>query len=109
MMGAHCLLEPSLFKLGTQGHIEDIAISNAHQGKRLGISLLKALDSIGSKVGCYKVFMVYHATQCPADVRRQFLIAPLRKSHSISNVAMRKLVPRCTITTIKRHLITEYD
>ncbi|KUJ08622.1 acyl-CoA N-acyltransferase [Mollisia scopiformis] len=43
-----------LYELGTQGHIEDIAISSDMQGKKFGVKLIKALDHIGKEVGCYK-------------------------------------------------------
>ena len=45
----------SLYKLGTQGHIEDVAVRSDQQGKRLGVKLLQALDHIAEQVGCYKV------------------------------------------------------
>jgi glucosamine-phosphate N-acetyltransferase len=41
--------------LGTQGHIEDIAIKKEAQGKKFGVRLLEALDFVAEKVGCYKV------------------------------------------------------
>jgi glucosamine-phosphate N-acetyltransferase len=44
-----------LFKLATQGHIEDIAIKSDQQGKKLGLRLIEALDYVAEKVGCYKV------------------------------------------------------
>jgi len=46
-----------LFKLGIQGHIEDIAISANQQGKKFGVKLLNALDSIAAQVGCYKTIL----------------------------------------------------
>jgi glucosamine-phosphate N-acetyltransferase len=50
------LMEPfSLNRLGTQGHIEDVAVAASQQGKKLGVKLLKALDHIAEQVGCYKV------------------------------------------------------
>lgn len=52
---ADSYLSFSLFELGIQGHIEDIAISKQHQGKHLGLSLLTALSHIAKEVGCYKV------------------------------------------------------
>lgn len=45
----------SLYELGTQGHIEDIAIAGDMQGKKLGVKLIQALDHIANEVGCYKV------------------------------------------------------
>jgi GNAT superfamily N-acetyltransferase len=47
----------SLYKLGTQGHIEDIAVIADQQGKRLGLRLLAALNDIAAQVGCYKVII----------------------------------------------------
>jgi glucosamine-phosphate N-acetyltransferase len=41
--------------LGTQGHIEDVAIAANQQGKKFGVKLLHALDSVAEQVGCYKV------------------------------------------------------
>ncbi|TVY54734.1 Glucosamine 6-phosphate N-acetyltransferase [Lachnellula cervina] len=46
-----------LFKLGIQGHIEDIGIKADQQGKGLGLKMLKALDSIAKDVGCYKTIL----------------------------------------------------
>lgn len=45
----------SLFELGVQGHIEDIAIAKQEQKKGLGLALLNGLDEIAVKAGCYKV------------------------------------------------------
>ncbi|TVY36763.1 Glucosamine 6-phosphate N-acetyltransferase [Lachnellula occidentalis] len=46
-----------LFKLGIQGHIEDIGIKADQQGKGLGIKMLNALDLIAKEVGCYKTIL----------------------------------------------------
>ena len=37
------------------GHIEDIAVAKDQQGKKLGLSIIQALDYVAEKVGCYKV------------------------------------------------------
>ncbi|CAG58419.1 uncharacterized protein GVI51_D02101 [Nakaseomyces glabratus] len=42
---------------GMCGHIEDIAVSKHHQGKRLGKHLIKRLTEIGFDAGCYKVIL----------------------------------------------------
>ncbi|KAF3918094.1 hypothetical protein ABW21_db0207639 [Orbilia brochopaga] len=39
---------------GIVGHIEDIAVSKEHQGKKLGLRMIQALDSIAETAGCYK-------------------------------------------------------
>ena len=41
--------------LGLVGHIEDIAVAKDQQGKKLGLSIIQALDYVAGKVGCYKV------------------------------------------------------
>lgn len=39
------------------GHIEDIAVNNNQQGKKLGLRIIQALKFIGAKRGCYKVIL----------------------------------------------------
>lgn len=41
--------------LGLVGHIEDIAVAQDQQGKKLGLRIIQTLDYIAEKVGCYKV------------------------------------------------------
>jgi glucosamine-phosphate N-acetyltransferase len=41
--------------LGLVGHIEDIAVSQDQQGKKLGLRIIQTLDYVAAKVGCYKV------------------------------------------------------
>ncbi|MCJ1326963.1 Glucosamine-phosphate N-acetyltransferase-like protein [Thelotrema lepadinum] len=40
--------------LGLVGHIEDIAVARDQQGKKLGLSIIQALDAVARGVGCYK-------------------------------------------------------
>lgn len=47
--------EGSIRNLGNVGHIEDIAVLEDQQGKKLGLYILQALGYIAEKVGCYKV------------------------------------------------------
>ncbi|KIW01567.1 hypothetical protein, variant [Verruconis gallopava] len=44
-----------LYKLGIQGHIEDVAVVKYEQGKKLGRCLLAALTDVARNIGCYKV------------------------------------------------------
>lgn len=44
----------SIHNRGLVGHVEEIAVAREHQGKKLGLKLIQALDSIGKNVGCYK-------------------------------------------------------
>jgi len=55
--GALIVERKFLCELGTQGHIEDIAIKAEYQGKRFGFKLIEALDHIASQVGCYKTVL----------------------------------------------------
>lgn len=41
--------------LGLVGHIEDIAVAQDQQGKKLGLRIIQTLDYVAEKVGCYKV------------------------------------------------------
>lgn len=41
-------------KNGLVGHIEDIAVDQNQQGKKLGLRIIQALKYIGAKRGCYK-------------------------------------------------------
>ena len=44
-----------IHNLGIVGHIEDIAVTRDQQGKKLGLRIIQALDSVAANVGCYKV------------------------------------------------------
>lgn len=44
----------SLYKLGMQGHIEDVAVAADQQGKKFGVLLIQALGHIAEQIGCYK-------------------------------------------------------
>jgi glucosamine-phosphate N-acetyltransferase len=44
----------SIHNFGKIGHIEDISVSAAHQGKGLGKLLIGALSSVAQNLGCYK-------------------------------------------------------
>lgn len=44
-----------IHSLGLVGHIEDIAVEQGQQGKKLGLRIIQALDYVAARVGCYKV------------------------------------------------------
>ncbi|KAI1209803.1 acyl-CoA N-acyltransferase [Annulohypoxylon truncatum] len=39
---------------GKCGHIEEISVAKEHQGKGLGLKMIRALDSVAVNLGCYK-------------------------------------------------------
>lgn len=47
-----------IHSLGMVGHIEDIAVEKDQQGKKLGLRIIQALDSVAAQVGCYKVCLL---------------------------------------------------
>ncbi|RKF76813.1 Glucosamine 6-phosphate N-acetyltransferase [Golovinomyces cichoracearum] len=47
----------SIHKLGLVGHVEDIAVAEDQQGKKLGLKIIQALDYIAQRVGCYKCIL----------------------------------------------------
>jgi len=42
---------------GLCGHIEEVSIHTAHQGKKLGLAMLQTLDNIAVSLGCYKTLL----------------------------------------------------
>jgi len=43
--------------LGSTGHIEDIAVRQDMQGKKLGLRVIQTLTAISEAVGCYKTIL----------------------------------------------------
>ncbi|RDL41051.1 Glucosamine-phosphate N-acetyltransferase [Venustampulla echinocandica] len=52
--GALIVERKFIHNLGLVGHIEDIAVAQDQQGKKLGLKIIQALDFVAAKVGCYK-------------------------------------------------------
>lgn len=46
-----------IHECGLCGHIEDIAVSQGHQGKQLGKMLIEKLTQVGIDSGCYKIIL----------------------------------------------------
>lgn len=46
-----------IWGLGKVGHIEEISVSEAHQGKGLGRYIIQALNSVALNVGCLKTIL----------------------------------------------------
>ncbi|KAK6844423.1 hypothetical protein PG995_014533 [Apiospora arundinis] len=42
---------------GKCGHIEEISIAKEHQGKGLGLKMVRALNALAAAVGCYKTIL----------------------------------------------------
>lgn len=52
------LLEMKFLRNGrTAGHIEDVVVSPAHQGRKLGKIMIDTLTQLAGKLGCYKVIL----------------------------------------------------
>lgn len=43
--------------LGSVGHIEDIAVDENQQGKKLGLRIIQALTGMSENSGCYKTIL----------------------------------------------------
>ncbi|EHK96190.1 putative Glucosamine 6-phosphate N-acetyltransferase 1 [Glarea lozoyensis 74030] len=61
-----------LFRLGVQGHIEDISIKKEFQGKGLGKALLAALGEVAKGAGCYKSILDCNAQKSEFYVKCGF-------------------------------------
>ena len=55
---ATILIEQKFIRNGGKvGHIEDVAVSKKHQGKGIGLVLVKELVQYAKKKGCYKTIL----------------------------------------------------
>jgi len=52
--GAVIVERKFIHNMGLVGHIEDIAVAQNQQGKKLGLRIIQALDYVAEQVGCYK-------------------------------------------------------
>ncbi|KAI5855109.1 acyl-CoA N-acyltransferase [Durotheca rogersii] len=52
--GALIVEKKLIHNRGKCGHIEEIAVAEEHRGKGLGLTMIRALDSVAMNVGCYK-------------------------------------------------------
>lgn len=97
-----------IHSLGMVGHIEDIAVEKNQQGKKLGLRIIQALDSVAAEVGCYKVCLLKSPSHCSILTAffRAFWIAPRLMRVSTSSVASSALVLRW-LTITERVLITD--
>ncbi|KAK7433979.1 Glucosamine-phosphate N-acetyltransferase-like protein [Stygiomarasmius scandens] len=59
IIGAGCVFIERKFLrgLGSVGHIEDIAVDEKQQGKKLGLRIIQALTGISEASGCYKTIL----------------------------------------------------
>lgn len=55
--GALIVERKFIHQLGLVGHVEDIAVAEDQQGKKLGLKIIQALDFIAQRVGCYKCIL----------------------------------------------------
>ena len=38
-------------------HVEEVAVAREHQGRGLGLAVMRALESVARAVGCYKAIL----------------------------------------------------
>jgi N-acetylglutamate synthase-like GNAT family acetyltransferase len=100
-----------LYKLRTQGHIEDIAIKKDQQGKKLGLKLIEALDYVAEQVGCYKVCLLLGTLDGSVLIERFriFLIRRKEKKASIKSVDMQRQVQKCSISLTRKPKSEEFE
>jgi glucosamine-phosphate N-acetyltransferase len=55
--GAVVVEKKFIRELGSVGHIEDIAVAEDQQGKKLGLRIIQALDLLAKSIGCYKCIL----------------------------------------------------
>lgn len=65
--------------LGAAGHIEDIAVDKAAQGRGLGKKLINALTSLSESLGAYKVIL-----DCSSENQGEFPLRQNTQSHHSS-------------------------
>lgn len=51
------MISRSIWGLGMCGHVEDVSVAQAYQGKRLGLRLIQALNSIAQNIGCQRCIL----------------------------------------------------
>ncbi|KAI0108858.1 glucosamine 6-phosphate N-acetyltransferase [Nemania sp. FL0031] len=59
IVGTGCLVAEKKFihNHSKCGHVEEIAVAKEHQGKGLGLMMMRALESVAVAVGCYKTIL----------------------------------------------------
>ncbi|KAI0190803.1 glucosamine 6-phosphate N-acetyltransferase [Astrocystis sublimbata] len=59
VVGTGCLVAEKKFihNHGKCGHIEEIAVLKEHQGKGLGLRIMRALETVAKNIGCYKTIL----------------------------------------------------
>ncbi|KAH9892147.1 acyl-CoA N-acyltransferase [Xylariomycetidae sp. FL2044] len=52
--GALVVEKKFIHNRGKCGHVEEISIAREHQGRGLGLKMIRALDALAASLGCYK-------------------------------------------------------
>ncbi|KEF61729.1 glucosamine-phosphate N-acetyltransferase [Exophiala aquamarina CBS 119918] len=85
--GAVIVERKFIHNMGLVGHIEDIAVAKNQQGKKLGLRVIQALDSVAEKVGCYKSILDCSEANEGFYVKCGFKRAGLEMAHYYEAVA----------------------
>ncbi|KAI0376023.1 acyl-CoA N-acyltransferase [Hypomontagnella monticulosa] len=79
--GALVVEKKFIHQRGKCGHIEEISIAKEHQGKGLGLTMIKALDSIAVNLGCYKNILNCGPRNEPFYVKCGYRSSGMEMSH----------------------------
>jgi len=66
---------------GLVGHIEEISVAKEHQGKKLGLKMIQAIDSIAKNLGCYKTILDCGPKNEPFYIKCGFKNSGIEMSH----------------------------
>ncbi|KZS90186.1 acyl-CoA N-acyltransferase [Sistotremastrum niveocremeum HHB9708] len=84
-----------LRSLGLVGHIEDIAVSEKVQGRKLGLRIIEALTGISESVGCYKTILNCSDKNIPFYEKCGF---EKKENEMVSSPSPNPLPPICLLT-----------
>ena len=71
----------SIHDRGLCGHIKEVSVAKDHQGKRIGLKIIKALDSVAVSLSCYKTILDCSPENEPFYVKCRYYNSGVEMSH----------------------------